>query len=567
MDTLEKGSGGFCAAPSGLSEAQLEWAVRMATFCLRRSRLSAPQLRLFSAPFIALVVATFAAFLNAQAAGADTNLISFTVRLGKQYFNTTNATGKFRVLSGVPTQEAVLVKGSPDAGSTYFSKDDFNSAIWMPYDGIVRMNLGPTDGVYEVELGLKGEGASSKQIWMGTLVTLIRKAPEVFITNPTNNIVTQPYLQLRGYSKTEFGSIKYDISNALEFITNQDGQTDGDDLDITTGKYTAYHFQCYDILLTNGLNAITLNVADRAGNVVTTNLNVTLNYSVATPPAIQVIWPENGMDLCGDSFTLRGQIEDSSSIVTASVMDTNGNSTTIDGLVERTGMFWVKNIPLHDGTNRLALTVKNSAGLSSVTNISVVHSSFILKIDAIKGDLWLPTVTVTGSESDATYPVWVNGVKAVVRVNSDGTGNWVAQNVPVTKGGVASFDVHSYAPNEIQPDGRYGNGTLATGKSHAGSATDTNDSASIKTSATAGRPLITTPIQPILMNIAESNSTLYFTWNTVSNQTYQLQYTTDLAVTNWSSLGKPITATSNSASTSDTIGPDAHRYYRVYLLP
>jgi hypothetical protein len=513
------------------------------------------------------VVATFAAFLNAQAAGADTNLISFTVRLGNQYFNTTNATGKFRVLSGVPTQEAVLVKGSSDDGSTYFSKDDFNSAIWMPYDGIVQMNLGPTDGVYEVELGLKGEGASSKQIWMGTLVTLIRKAPEVFITNPTNNIVTQSYLQLKGYTLTKFDSIKYDLSNAAGLVTNQDGQSDGDDLDINTGKYTAYHFQCYDILLTNGLNAIALHVADRAGNIFTTNLNITLNYSVATPPAIQVIWPQNGMDLCGDSFTLRGQIEDSSSTVTASVTDTNGNSTTIDGLVERTGMLWVNNIPLHDGTNRLVLTVKNSAGLSSVTNISVVHSSFILKIDAIKGDLWLPTVTVTGNESDATYPVWINGVKAVVRVNSDGTGNWVAQNVPVTKGGVASFDVHSYAPNEIQPDGRYGNGTLATEINHSGSATNTNDSASIKASASIGRPLVTTAIQPILMNIAESNSTLYFTWNTVSNQTYQLQYTTDLAITNWSSLGNPITASSNSVSTTDTIGSDAHRYYRVYLLP
>jgi hypothetical protein len=230
-------------------------------------------------------------------------------------------------------------------------------------------------------------------------------------------------------------------------------------------------------------------------------------------------------------------------------------------------MLWVNNIPLHDGTNRLVLTVKNSAGLSSVTNISVVHSSFILKIDAIKGDLWLPTVTVTGNESDATYPVWINGVKAVVRVNSDGTGNWVAQNVPVTKGGVASFDVHSYAPNEIQPDGRYGNGTLATEINHSGSATNTNDSASIKASASIGRPLVTTAIQPILMNIAESNSTLYFTWNTVSNQTYQLQYTTDLAITNWSSLGNPITASSNSVSTTDTIGSDAHRYYRVYLLP
>jgi hypothetical protein len=489
------------------------------------------------------------------------------MNLGYQYFNTTNVTGTFQIIRGVPTQEAVLVRSSTDGDFVNFKKEDYDKAVWTPYDGIVHMNLGPNDGVYEVKLGLKGEGASSKEMWIGTLVTLIRKAPEVFITNPTNAIVTQPYLQLKGYTLTKFASIKYDLNNAAGFVTNQDGQTDGADLDIKTGKYTAYHFQCYDVLLTNGLNAITLHVADWAGNVFLTNLTFSLNYSAATPPNIQLIWPKNGMDLCGDSFTLRGQIEDSSSTVTASITDTNGSSTTINGLVERTGMLWVNNIPLHDGTNLLVLTVKNSAGLSSVTNISVVHSSFILNIDAIKGDLWLPTVTVTGNESDATYPVWVNGVKAVVRVNSNGTGNWVAQNVPVTKGGVASFDVHSYAPDEIQPDGRYGNGTMVTEINHSGSTTNTNAPASIKISATTGRPLITTPIQPILMNIAESNSTLYFTWNTVSNQTYQLQYTTDLAITNWSSLGNPIIASSNSVSTTDTIGSDVHRYYRVYLLP
>jgi hypothetical protein len=517
--------------------------------------------------FIVLGTFTFAVVSNVRAAGANSNVISFTMRLGNQNFNTASATGKFLVVSGTPSYEAVVVRYSPNGGFVPLSTDDIKNAVWTPYDGIIRMNFGPTDGVYDVELSLKGADSNAGASWAGTLVTVTRTSPEIVITNPTNNVVTQPYLQLQGRSKTKLDSIKYDISNAERFATNQDGQTTGDDLDIKTGKYTAHYFQCYDILLTTGLNLIALHVTDRAGNIFTTNLNVTLNYSVATPPMIQLVWPKDGMEICGNSFTLRGQVQDASSLVSASITDSNGHTATIHGEVERDGKLWAENLPLHDGTNQVSLTVTNSAGLSSVTNISVVHSSFVLVMDSTKGDLWLPTTTVTGHESDATYPIWVNGVKAVVSVNSDGTGKWVAQNVPVTPGGVASFDMHAYAPNEIQPDGHYGNGTLVVAGKNFDGSTTTNNLASIKAPVLAARPSLVTSVQPFLINIAESNSTFYFTWNTVSNRTYQLQYTTDLTSSNWINLGVGITAISNSVSTTDTVGPDTHRFYRVHLLP
>lgn len=365
----------------------------------------------------------------------------------------------------------------------------------------------------------------------------------------------------------ELDSIKYDISNAEGSVTNRDGQITGHDLDIKTGKYTAHYFQCYDILLTNGPNLIALHVTDRAGNFFTTNLNVTLDYSTATPPAIELIWPKDGDDICGSTFTLRGQVQDASSLVSATITNTNGHTATIQGVVERDGKLWVEHLPLYDGTNQVSLTVKNSAGLSSATNINVMHSAFVLEMDSTKGSLWLPTTTVTGHESDATHSVWVNGVKAVVSVNSDGTGKWVAQNVPVTPGGVASFDMTAYAPNEIQPDGRYGNGTLVVaGKNFDGSSTS-NVLISPTAYAPGATPLIAASLQPFLINIAESNSTFYFTWNTISNQTYQLQYTADLISSNWNDLGMAVTATSNSISTTDTVGPDTHRFYRVRLLP
>ena len=520
--------------------------------------------------FLFFAIIAFFVNSNTHAASADSNSISFDIRFDNEsfhYFNTPNGTGKFVVLSGTPRYEAVVVRKLPDDGSSvWLSKDEIDQATWKPYDGIIQMNLGPEDGRYEVYFALKGADSNVAATWFGTSVTLSQKKPGVVITNPTSGVVTQPYLQLQGYSPKQLENIKYDVFNQSgeKIASNGDGFVTDQYFDRQLFDYTTNYFQCYDVKLDTGLNVITLHLTDAAGNETTTNLNVTLDYSQATKPTIQLIWPQDGMDICDHSFTLRGQTEDASSIISASIKDTNENTNNIMGEVERTGRLWVENIPLHDGTNRLALTVQNSAGLSSVTNINLVYSSFVLVIDSIKGDLWVPPVTVTGHESDATYPVWVNGVKAVVSTNSDGTGKWVARNVPVTAGGVASFDVHAYEPHEIQPDGYYGNGTPAIVKSATG--TVTNNFSPTKLATLAVKPSIASPLQTIFLSIAQSNSILYFTWNTVSNQTYQLQYKTDLSSTNWNDLGEKITATSNSASATDAVGSDAHRFYRVRLL-
>ncbi len=357
--------------------------------------------------------------------GADPNVISFTMRLGNQNFNTTTATGSFLVLAGVPSYEAVLVNDT-----------NWNDAVWQPYDGTVWMNLGPTDGVYQVELGLKGRAADSKATWIGTEVTLTRTKPQIFITNPTTNVVAQPYLQLQGHSALPLAGVTFDISNAVTFVTNQLGSITGHTLDTNLNAFAADYFQCYDLLLTNGLNTITLHATDPAGNTFTTNVNVTLDYSTAANPVIQLTWPQDGMQICQSSFTLRGWTEDASATVTAQITDANGDTNFVTGLVERTGVLWVNNLPLAEGTNSVTLWVMNSAGYSSETNFNVVKSDMTLTLDTINGDLWLPTVSVSGSISAPNYSVWVNGVQGTNNHN----GTWNADNVPVSAGGVASFD-------------------------------------------------------------------------------------------------------------------------------
>jgi hypothetical protein len=380
--------------------------------------------------------------------GTDPNQnINFTVRLGNQHFNTTNASGSYLVLNGVPSYEAVL------AGT-----DDLDSAVWSNYDGIVHLPLGSTNGAYQVWLGLKGHAPNASPIWMGTTVYLDRAAPVLVITNPTNSVVAQPYLQLQGYSDKPLAAVSFDVTNALGVLTNQAGYVTQHTLDTNTLEFTSDYFQCYDILLTNGINTITLRATDPAGNLTTTNFTVTLDYASATNPVIKLYWPQDGTKIIGSSFNWRGWVDDATATVIAQIVDTNGVTNLVQGLVERDGKFWAQNLPLASGTNYLTLSVTNTAGLLSETNIMVVKSEVVLTINPVSGNLWLPTVQVTGAVSDTNCTVWVNGVPATITPYLNGTGYWIADNVPVGDGGTASFTATVYPPGEA-PGSSGGGGT------------------------------------------------------------------------------------------------------------
>ena len=61
------------------------------------------------------------------------------------------------------------------------------------------------------------------------------------------------------------------------------------------------------------------------------------------------------------------------------------------------------------------------------------------------------------------------------------------------------------------------------------------------------------------------NGTIVLAWSTVAGQTYQLQSVTNLASTSWVNLGSPILANSAVTTTSDVIGSNSQRFYRVVL--
>ncbi len=73
-------------------------------------------------------------------------------------------------------------------------------------------------------------------------------------------------------------------------------------------------------------------------------------------------------------------------------------------------------------------------------------------------------------------------------------------------------------------------------------------------------------ISLVIQTVSQSGSALTFTWNTIPNQRYQVQFTSSLQPTNWTPLGGIITATNTTMSASDTV-TNAQMFYRIELLP
>lgn len=77
--------------------------------------------------------------------------------------------------------------------------------------------------------------------------------------------------------------------------------------------------------------------------------------------------------------------------------------------------------------------------------------------------------------------------------------------------------------------------------------------------------LSVTSAPPTLLSAATilNCGTFSLTWNAVVGETYQLQYTTNLASANWLDLGDPVTATNGTMTASDLAGLNPQRFYRL----
>lgn len=371
-------------------------------------------------------------------ADSDPNTVTFGVDFESLRVNTDSANGTFTNYGGLPSKMAVLVDNT-----------NLATATWMPYSPTVSVNLGSTDEKHEVWIGLKGRARFATPSWQGFELTRDTVPPAIVITNPVAATLSKPVIQLQGYSPEPLASLSYDLTNSNGVIlTNELGGVTKQYFDTNLFECTTNWFVCTDIPLTNGVNTIILRATDEAGNISTNVFTYTLDFSGDTDaPNITLTWPPNGATVCGDSFVADGRVDDETAQFSVQIVNANGDTNSVDTLVQRDGKFRTQDLPLSSGTNYLTLVATDAANNSSVTNVTVVKGDLVLAMTGYSGDLWDPTVTVYGVISDDTQAVWVNGIQATVQTG----GSWTATDVPVTQGGVASFTITAYAPGEPQP--------------------------------------------------------------------------------------------------------------------
>ena len=382
--------------------------------------------------------------------GINPNIVSFTFSATNNYVNQSSVPVQISLLTGIPSYYAVLV-------------DDTNlaDADWLLYRGTnITVNLGATQGWHEVQVGLRAHAdAPSAGVWQWSRFKLDTTAPALFLTGPTNSTVTAPMIQLTGYSPEALASLTYDLSNATGVVMGQLAVITGQAYSTNTAEFTTNYFQCYDVPLTNGLNAITLHATDLSGNMAAFTTNIVC-LGNTNSPAVSLLWPQNGLQMSGGSFTIKGQVDDPTSTVSVSTVDTNGNTTVINGLVGRDGIFWVENVPLSAGTNSLTLSLINAVGTTN-TSFSLIQSSVGLSIKAVQpGD-----TTASGGMDTDGYMIWVNGASAT----NNGDHTWTAQIAPIGIGGglvlvtaIPNTETNTWSGGGVNPTSAHSINTQAT---------------------------------------------------------------------------------------------------------
>ena len=251
------------------------------------------------------------------------------VQVANNYVNATPTAVQLNV-TGLPYYVAVLVDDT-----------NFNDAVWNTYSSPnMALNLWP-QGWHDIWIGLRGHADdASAAVWKWKRLKLDYTPPQLVITSPSEQHRDVPVIQLTGYSPKALASISYDLSNAVAVVTNQPAFITDQNFSTNTWESTTNVFQGFDVPLTNGLNVITLHAMDLAGNMttLTTNIICTGNTNL---PGVTLLWPQDGMQISGDSFTIQGQVDDPTASVSVTAYS-SGNTNVINGRTGGTAFFGLK---------------------------------------------------------------------------------------------------------------------------------------------------------------------------------------------------------------------------------
>jgi len=139
----------------------------------------------------------------------------------------------------------------------------------------------------------------------------------------------------------------------------------------------------------------------------------------------------------GESFTVQASTDDDTAAVALQYLDGDGILQTVNGVVERGGKVWARDVPLAAGTNQVSVLTTDAAGNVSTNSLTVVGSGTEFTIDSLSADdLKFGYATVSGylDDPNGTATVTVNGVVA-----ENVYGCWTATNVAIPPGGIVTL--------------------------------------------------------------------------------------------------------------------------------
>jgi uncharacterized repeat protein (TIGR03803 family) len=73
------------------------------------------------------------------------------------------------------------------------------------------------------------------------------------------------------------------------------------------------------------------------------------------------------------------------------------------------------------------------------------------------------------------------------------------------------------------------------------------------------------PLPPVFQSLIKNAATVTLVWSSVAGQTYQLEYSTNLAQGSWNNVSNAVTATNGIMTGSDPAATDPQRFYRVLV--
>lgn len=296
-----------------------------------------------------------------------------------------------------------------------------------------------------------------------------------------------------------------------------------------------------------GTSTITLTVSDGMAN---TSTAFTLTVNAANTPAVLSAIPNFTM-LEKDLLTFTNQAADPDK--PAQTLTYSLSNSPAGALVDPvSGVFtWTPTEAQGPSTNVITVIVTDNGTppmsaaqsftvtvlesneppvLAAISNITV-HAGMTVTITNAATDPDIPTNTLTYSLSNAPVSATID--------STNGLFSWTPDSSFVNSTNNVTVVVTDYNPWAVNDQ------HLTDSKSFT----------------------IAVVPPPTLASVGISNGVFTVTWNSIPGQKYRVQYSTDLAGSNWVDLPPDVTATDVTSSQTDSAMTDSQRFYRVMVLP